>query len=174
MTAINQSPEDGGTGDAIGLAEILVTAASLTVAQVDHERFQAYVEAAMQLMGKGIASHLVSSDQPGLYMPLETYQGGKWVGGSILMLQDRAILAWSVGVLRVRRFEHVIAYDSVTNVDDVEVHPATSVAPEKVTLKIEGEQRILVRVMRLPGSLDLPIALQLTLLGAMKFDREPA
>jgi len=78
-------------------------------------------------------------------MPLDN---GKWEDGVFIGMKDRAILGWSTGTFRVKRFAIEIPYDQVMDVKEVDRRAASSTQREAVTLEIQlrnGSQLIRTR-----------------------------
>jgi hypothetical protein len=93
---------------------------------------------ALTLTGAKIEQHVKSSDGPGLLSPLEVVKDGKDRIGAILALQDRAVLAWTVGTFRMKNFETVIPYSSIESIE-IGSRPGGAISKERETLRIKAD-----------------------------------
>lgn len=165
-----------GTGAVLSTEErekrlgIVLEAANLVLSRVDHEgtAFPDLTQAAIKLCGKKILAHIESSDKPGLFVPIDVEANGKWELGCILTLQDRAVIAWFIGTLRVRTFAQVVFFDRITGVAEVATEPASGHQPERVILRVDADEPVKIRVRRIPGW-PIPETLQDVLAGYISF-----
>lgn len=102
-----------------------------------------------QQCAQEVAPRIRPDDKAGLMvviqMPLDN---GKWEDGVFIGMKDRAILGWSTGTFRVKRFAIEIPYDQVMDVKEVDRRAASSTQREAVTLEIQlrnGAQLIRTR-----------------------------
>lgn len=148
--------------------DIIVGAARSTCAIVNNERFTKLVLNELKMSGKPLLDYVQSSDKAVLYAPVEVSVGGKWEQGAILGLQDRAVIIWWTGVRQFEHFTSVVSYKSVKRVETCAVEPPTWRLPERVSLHIEADQSVTIRVLRPKGKFNLPFLVETTLLGAVQ------
>lgn len=68
--------------------------------------------------GTDILKHLRSDDRGGLFAPVSVLVDAKPLSGCVLTVEDRAILAWFTGVLRIKTFEAVVPFDTIVDVEE--------------------------------------------------------
>lgn len=151
--------------------EILLSAANFTSNLGQHETFAKLITLALKMCGLSLVTYIDEEDNSGLFIPVGVFVHGKWEHGCILTLQDRAVIAWWTGVFRIKHFFQVVPYETITGVSTGEIIPATKLKPEKVTLEIEAERDVVIRLMRLTEGADIPFMVESVLLGAMTFDK---
>jgi len=96
-------------------SDIVVVSAQLGADTVGDDLFFKLTQNAVTLVGAELARHIRDGERPGVLSPLEVVIDGKDRLGAILVLEDRAILAWTIGTLRMRNFEEVIPLAAVTD-----------------------------------------------------------
>ena len=96
---------------------------------------------------------------------------GKWEDGCILTLQDRAVLAWFTGILRIKTFGRVIPFADIANVTETAVEPARLHGhfSEMVTFSVESDPPVKIRVPRFKNSSALDTMVKGILAGAVTF-----
>lgn len=100
----------------MGRTEIIGDAAATTLELIDTDQCQKQLEHAIKLMGQELIDHIQHDDLAGIIAPVSIEVEGKDVLGCVMTLQDRAILAWSIGVLRIRNSSVVVPLSSITSV----------------------------------------------------------
>ncbi len=128
--------------------EMLQTAATLTRGRVSDPRFEGMANEAMQLFGGDLQGHVGRADTSELFTPLEVWTGYEWEPGAFIGLQDRGVVAWGKGVPR----SQVIPRSQVKHVVETDVQPTT------VTLWVDCEQPISMRVQRFAPGMNVPEA----------------
>jgi hypothetical protein len=125
--------------------QTLYDAAARTRAAVTDPRFAADVDEAIEYFGPDIASHVGRYDTGELFVPLQVWLG-KWEPGASLVLQDRAILVWG----RAEVQHQIIPRKRPGGVAEVDAQA------DAVTLWIDCDNSLNVRVRRYAGTIDLP------------------
>jgi hypothetical protein len=90
------------------------------------------------LVGSEVARHLDPAEKPGLFTPANLEHDGKDRLGAVLALEDRAIIAWTTGTLRIKNFETVIPRSSVERTE-TGTRPAGAMSKDRETLSIVTE-----------------------------------
>lgn len=96
--------------------EVVVASAQTGVDGVGDDLFFKLTRNTLDLFGPALVRHVCDGERPGFLSALEVALDRKERLGAILVLADRAILAWSVGTLRMRDFHEVIPLATVTDV----------------------------------------------------------
>jgi len=133
-------------------SETLQTAAARTRSSVADPRFPGAVDQALEYFGPELATNVGRADVGEMFVPLEVWLG-RWDQGAALVLQDRVVLAWGFGEVRTQ----VIARKRPGGVAEVDVQP------DAITLWIDCDQPLNVRVERYTGEMDVPTAFADTL-----------
>src|SRR4051794_5738831 len=128
--------------------ETLQAAAGRTRALVSDARFEPAAEEALQVFGPDLQGHIGRADDTALFTPVEVWTGYEWEPAAFVGLQDRGIVGWGKGAPRTQ----VIPRAEVKHVVE------TDVRPEAVTLWVDCEQPISLRVTRFAPGLDVPQA----------------
>lgn len=97
--------------------EIVIDSASAAAATVGTDEFAKLTKYALNLNGARITQHLKAGDHPGLFSPADIEKDGKLRLGAILALEDRVIIAWTVGAFRMKSFDKVIPRGSIEHVE---------------------------------------------------------
>ena len=106
--------------------EVVIESANNAAGYVGTEQFVKLVKLAITMVGAEIARHVRPDERPGMLVPVGFEENGKLVTGALLALEERAIVGWTTGTLRIRNFEAVVPYDSVERCE-VEVHDGRDV-----------------------------------------------
>lgn len=122
------------------MEEVLLESANAAANTVATELFVRLTKNALQLTGDSIGQHVQSTDGPGLFSPLDVVRDGKDRLGAILALGDRAIIAWTVGGLRIKNFEFVIPYSGIESIDAT-TRPGGMMSKDREMLKIEADDQ---------------------------------
>lgn len=141
--------------------QTLYDTAARTRAAVSDPRFAADVDEAIEYFGPDIASHVGRYDTGELFVPIEVWLG-KWEPGASLVLQDRAVLVWG----RTEVKSQIIPRKRPGSVAEVDVQA------DAVTLWIDCDNPLNVRVRQYSGAMDVPTTYADTL-RPEKRDRAP-
>lgn len=125
--------------------QTLYDTAGRTRARVGDPRFDADVDEAIEYFGADIAAQIGRYDSGEFFTPIEVWLG-KWEPGASLVLQDRAILVWG----RTEVQAQMIPRKRPGGVAEVDVQP------DAITLWIDCDNPLNVRVRRYGGGLDVP------------------
>lgn len=125
--------------------QTLYDAAARTRAAVTDPRFAADVDEAIEYFAPDVASHVGRYDTGELFVPLQVWLG-KWEPGASLVLQDRVVLVW--GGTEVQH--QIIPRRRAGGVAEVDVQV------DAVTLWIDCDNPLNVRVRRYAGTMDVP------------------
>lgn len=144
------------------------------VSESELEFFAKYSASLINTCGKDVIAGIAPSDRPGVFVPIDVWTDGKWELGCILTLQDRAMVVWYTGTFRTRTFTQVVLYQGISNVTEAAIEPAKGhrQISERVTLRVEGEQPITMRVPRFKNSSVLDMMVRGALLGTVTFAHE--
>lgn len=91
----------------------------------------------MKQYGLRILEHLSEGDKSGIFVAVEFAEAGKDLDGGILTLQDRAIFAWSTGTFRIKTFDAVVPYASITSVEEA-IRPRTRTCVALSTVRVSA------------------------------------
>jgi hypothetical protein len=80
--------------------DVIFAAADFTCDQVNHDNFTKLAASSIKVCISEMLPFVETSDQPGLFSPLEVHVDGAWEQGCILSVRDRAVVAWFKGTLR--------------------------------------------------------------------------
>lgn len=94
---------------------------------------------AMNLVGKEMLGHMNARDRAGLFVPVSFEDNGKELSGAILTLGDRAIFAWITGTLRIKNYETVVPYASITHVESA-IRAASRMSVEREILSVHADR----------------------------------
>src|SRR4051812_26050345 len=131
--------------------ETLADAVSRTRSGVADPRFPGMVDDALRAYGPDLRTHLGRADEGELFTPLDVWTGMAWEPGAAVVVQDRAVLAWGeTGRVRTQVIARKRDPGVVTEVD---------VQPAAITLWIDCDQPINVRVQRFAPGMDVAQAL---------------
>ncbi len=97
--------------------QVVIDSANAAIETVGTEPFFKLTKNLLGMTGSQLAKQVDPEDGPGLFAPLELEDDGKDRLGAILALDDRAIIAWTVGTFRMKNFEAVVSYDSIASVE---------------------------------------------------------
>lgn len=114
---------------------ILLDSANAAASIVATGEFAKLTKLALSLTGAEIGRHIQATDEPGLFSPLEVVRDGRDRLGAILALGDRAVLAWTIGSVRMTNVETVIAYDEIESLD-LGARPGGTMSKDRQTLRI--------------------------------------
>jgi hypothetical protein len=121
--------------------DIVIDSAASSAEMVATEGFAKLTKHALRLTGSEIARHVASTDRRGLLAPVELVKDGKRLLGAILALEDRAIVAWTTGTLRVKNFETVVPYGSIESIE-VGTRPGGAMSKARETLRIKADGQV--------------------------------
>jgi hypothetical protein len=82
----------------------------------DYEKFAMLT---LQMMGQDFLPHISADDRGRLFSPVGVEQGKKTMGGGILILQDRAVVAWRFGFTGGKKGHLVVPLHSVSSVAEL-------------------------------------------------------
>jgi hypothetical protein len=117
--------------------EIVVASAEAAADTVGTAEFAKLTRYALNLMGAEMARHVNTTDHPGVLSPVDVVQDGRDRTGAILVLADRAIIAWTVGMVRIENFEAVVPHRSIQRVER-RARPAGAMSKEREVLLIKA------------------------------------
>src|SRR4051812_21219407 len=126
----------------------LQEAAARTRGAVGDGRFPSLMDEALEIFGADLQTHMGRADTSSLFTPLEVWTGYEWEPAAFVGLQDRGVVAWGKGQPRTQ----VIPRAEVKHVVE------TDVRPDDVTLWVDCEQPISLRVTRFAPGMDVPQA----------------
>lgn len=127
------------------------------------------IRTSVDLYGTQLVNHVDRTDVPGILLPVDVFTEGKWRTGALLTLQDRAIVAWAIGTVRIRSFERVIPFATISQVSS---RPAESTLNRpRAILDLGCEPPVRIRIWELQGVLN-PSILEATLRGAITFSAD--
>jgi hypothetical protein len=118
---------------------VVATSAEAAISYVGSRQFEKLAVAALNLCGAEVAVHLRADDTPGLFVPLEIEADGKERIGAVLALTDRAILAWTIGTLRIKNFEAIVPYGSIEHID-LSTRPYSRLSGSRDVLRVDAAQ----------------------------------
>ncbi|HMS71736.1 MAG TPA: hypothetical protein PKB03_01760 [Baekduia sp.] len=118
--------------------DIVIDSANAAANTVATDEFVTLTKHALNLTGVELGRHVTSTDVPGLFSPTEVMQDGKGRLGAILALDDRAILAWTVGTFRMKNFETVIPYSAIESLE-LGTRPGGAMTKDRETLRIKAD-----------------------------------
>jgi hypothetical protein len=128
--------------------EPLADALARTRAEVGDPRFGAMAEDAVNAYGDDLRTYLGRADAGELFTPLDVWTGTEWEPGAAVITQDRGILAWGQpGRTRTQVIPRKRDPGGVTDID---------IQPDAITLWIDCDQPINVRVLRFQPGMDVP------------------
>lgn len=135
-------PTEQPQGDPLG------DAVARTRADVSDPRFAGLAEDAARNYGEDLRHFLGRADFGELFTPLDVWTGTEWEPGASVITQDRAILAWGQpGRTRTQVIPRKRDPGGVTDID---------VQPDAVTLWIDCDQPLNVRILRFQPGIDVP------------------
>ena len=147
--------------------DILIDSANAAAATVGTDDFVKLTKNALSLVGSEMSGRLTPDDSPGLFAPANLEQGGKDRLGGILVLKDRALIAWTEGTFRIKSFGAVVAYDSIAN-SELGTRPGGPMSKDREVLRIESAQTwTLVFANVFEGGRSIVPFLKLTMDGAI-------
>lgn len=118
--------------------DIVIDSANAAANTVGTDEFVKLTKYALNMTGSEIGRHVNSTDGPGLFSPLSVVKDGKDRLGAILALEDRAILAWTVGTFRMKNFETVIPYSAIESLE-LGTRPGGAMSKDRETLRIKAD-----------------------------------
>jgi len=148
---------------------MVVSSLEFTCVQVASKRFESLSFRAVKLVGREVVAQVRPTDRTGLFVPVSFYINGKFEPGAVVTLEDRAIFAWVTGNIRIKNFEAVVPYNSVTAVKDSETEP-TRTAPALPLITVTADNQWLLRIETTEASPKIPFLLGGVLTGASTFD----
>ena len=144
--------------------DILLSSADASLSMVRTELFAKLTSKALQFIGSEFLPLLEAQDKPGLFSPVDIEVEGKERQGAILVLEDRAILAWIVGTLRIKGFHAVVPRDTISDLSS-ETASGGRMTKEREILHIKGDQSWEVKFA--PGLFDGGSSLVSLLIGML-------
>jgi hypothetical protein len=128
--------------------EPLSDAVARTRAEVGDGRFGTMADDAMRTYGDELRSGLGRADVGELFTPLDVWTGTEWEPGASVVTQDRAVLAWGQpGRVRTQVIPRKRDPGGVTDID---------IQPDAITLWIDCDQPLNVRILRFQPGMDVP------------------
>src|SRR6478609_515765 len=128
--------------------ETLLDALSRTRESVADPRFPSMADDAVQTYGNDLRAFLGRADHGELFTPLDVWTGAQWEPGCAVITQDRAVLAWGpAGRARTQVIPRRRDPGGVTDID---------IQPDAITLWIDCEQPLNVRILRFQPGMDVP------------------
>jgi hypothetical protein len=128
--------------------EPLSDALSRTRAEVADGRFAGMADDAVRSYGDDLRALLGRADHGELFTPLDVWTGQQWEPGAAVVTQDRGILAWGrPGQVRTQVIPRKRDPGGVTDID---------IQPDAVTLWIDCDQPLNVRILRFQPGMDVP------------------
>ena len=118
--------------------DVVFESANAAANTVGTEDFTKLTKNALNLTGSGVARHVSATDGPGLFSPANLIKDGKDRLAAILALEDRAIIGWTVGTFRMKNFETVIPYASISSLD-LGTRTGGSMTKDRETLTITAD-----------------------------------
>ena len=152
--------------------DILAHAANFTSSFVNRDDFDTAAQAALNVLASKIVARIDPLDRAGLFTALEVFADGKWQPGCLLGLEDRVVLGWWSGLVRIKLLTCEIPIAQVSDVAETDVEQLAGTAVEKVTLRIDGDVPMRIRVARYDTGMDLPEVVRGVLLGAISYGFE--
>jgi hypothetical protein len=128
--------------------EPLSDALARTRAEVGDARFGGMADDALRTYGDDLRSALGRADVGELFTPLDVWTGMQWEPGAAVITQDRGVLAWGQpGRVRTQVIPRRRDPGGVTDID---------IQPDAITLWIDCDQPVNVRVLRFQPGMDVP------------------
>ena len=128
--------------------ETLADALARTREAVADGRFPGMAEEALRAYGNDLRAYLGRADHGELFTPLDVWTGANWEQGGAVITQDRAVLAWGQpGRVQTQVIPRRRDPGGVTDVD---------VQPDAITLWIDCDQPLNVRIQRFQPGMDVP------------------
>jgi len=152
---------------------LIVDSANAAAVTVGTDSFAKLTKHALNLTGAAVAKHVVEDDIPGLFSPCEVEQGGKGRMGSILALERRAVIAWTVGTLRIKNFEATVDYNAIRHIEMTERSGGSfSHGQVVLTVTTDDNQWVIRFAPVFDGGVSIVPLIQCVLEGSMKFVSE--
>lgn len=120
--------------------DVVIASAEAAASLVGTDRFLKMTTYALRLHGKEICGCLRGDEGPGLLAPADVVIDGKDRSGAILTLEDRAVIAWTVGTLRIQSFQEVVPYAEIAS-HQLTTRPAGAMSKEREVLEIVAGSR---------------------------------
>lgn len=148
--------------------ELVIASAEAASNTVNTDAFHKLIGNCIKLVGAEIAEHLRADDRPGLLAPVDVELDGNDRLGGVLVLEDRAIIAWTVGTLRIKNFEAVVPRDEISTIS-IDTRPGGAIAKDREILRLEASDGIwtLVFANVFDGDRSIVPWLQMMLEGAI-------
>src|SRR4051812_22573618 len=128
--------------------ETLLDALARTRDAVADPRFPTMADEAVRTYGNDLRAFLGRADQGELFTPLDVWTGMQWEPGCSIVTQDRAVLAWGQpGGVRTQVIPRKRDPGGVTDID---------IQSDAITLWIDCEQPLNVRILRFQPGMDVP------------------
>lgn len=96
--------------------DILIASADAAARTVGTDFFLKITKKTLGFTAQEMLPLINSTDYSGLYAPMDIEQEGKDRQGAILVMEDRVILAWIVGTLRIKGYHVVVPREDITGV----------------------------------------------------------
>lgn len=122
---------------ALSAQDIVIESANAAITTVGTDDFAKLTKHALNLTGSEVAQHVNADDVPGLFSPVDVEMDGKDRLGAILTLEDRAIIAWTVGTFRMKNFEAVIPRASIDELE-LTTRPGGSMTKDRDLLRVRA------------------------------------
>ena len=117
---------------------------------VADSRFPTMADDAIAKYGNDLRAFLGRADVGELFTPLDVWTGSQWEPGASIITQDRAVLAWGpAGAARTQVIPRKRDPGGVTDID---------IQSDAITLWIDCDQPLNVRILRYQPGLDVPQA----------------
>jgi hypothetical protein len=98
----------------------------------------------MKVFWSSVLEQIDESDEPRLFVSLDVVINGKEHSGCILTLDDRAVIAWIVGMVQQDRFVEVVPYSTVKKVvADTKPRRGMRSATQRLTISAEKDWTLL-------------------------------
>lgn len=135
-------PTEQTQGDPLG------DALARTRADVADPRFPGLAGDALNAYGDDLRTFLGRADLGELFTPIDIWTGTQWEPGAAVITQDRAVLAWGQpGRSRTQVIPRRRDPGGVTDID---------IQPDAITLWVDCEQPLNVRILRYQPGMDVP------------------
>jgi hypothetical protein len=146
--------------------DIVVEAAFQTTMQVGTADCHELITYALNLAGREIASQLVPTDEPVLFVPVKFAFGGREANGCVLALRDKAVLSWWTGWLNIETRTAVVPYDTITDIR-LDTHLGSIITGPRRMIDLRARERWTIILPAVFGAFPMPGLLAATFTGAV-------
>lgn len=122
--------------------EVILSSANAANDTVDGDRYAALLQAAVDVFGRPLERYVRPTDTPGLLSPVVIEDHGE-ANGVLLVLGDRAIVAWETGRFRKTNVEAVIDRSAIRDIQrERQPETASRHGFERVTVQADKTWRL--------------------------------